>query len=90
MIFVKSSFNPNLTYVREFQEGALLEPPHANHYDIEYRIGSQKLALNSSYLFNTQIPSLLARLALDGDFSEIDDNFYNTVGYYDQEIEDDH
>lgn len=89
MIYVKSSFNPNLTYVREFQDGALLEVPHDANNKQPYRIGSEVTAIKTEYLFNSQLPSMLARLALGGNATEMNDNFYNVVGYYDQEMEED-
>lgn len=87
MIYVKSSFNANLTYVREFENGALLEVPHLTPHSVQYQIGSQITNMSSSYLFNNQIPSMLARLALDNDYTELTNNFYNVVGYFDNEIQ---
>jgi hypothetical protein len=69
MIFVKSSFNPNLTYVKEFSSGALLQSSLPDNDTTDYQVGSQTVTMSRYYIFNTQIPSMLGRLAMNGNFS---------------------
>lgn len=66
MIYSKSSFNPNATYIRQFDNGRLMETSSF--------LGKQTFAYktflgdiideNKFYMFNVQIPSTLDRILL--------------------------
>jgi hypothetical protein len=49
----------------------------------DYQLGTKTAHLNLFYIFTTQVPSMLGRLALIGDFQEMNDNFYQIVENFD-------
>lgn len=64
MIYLKSIFNPNVTYVGQFVNGNLLEnEPYLFQESLNYTTFlGDKILLNKYYLFNTQVPATLQRL----------------------------
>lgn len=66
MIYAKSSFNPNATYIREFDNGRLMEVSSFlgnENFDYKTYLGDT-IAQNRFYMFNIQIPSTLDRILM--------------------------
>jgi hypothetical protein len=64
MIYLKSIFNPNASYVGQFVNGNLLEnEPYLFTQSLNYTTFlGDIILLNKYYLFNTQVPATLQRL----------------------------
>ena len=66
MIYAKSSFNPNATYIREFDNGRLMEVSKflgKENFDYKTYLGDT-ISENRFYMFNIQIPSTLDRILM--------------------------
>lgn len=66
MIYAKSSFNPNKTYIREFDNGRLMEvSSYLRSQDFDYvTYLGDTVVENRFYMFNIQIPSTLDRILM--------------------------
>lgn len=66
MIYAKSSFNPNATYIREFDNGRLMEvSTFLGNQNFNYKTFlSDTIVENRFYMFNIQIPSTLDRILM--------------------------
>lgn len=60
-IYAKTVFNPNASYVSEFDNGKLFEPsPYLYYLPFTYMsYRDVSLPMNQYYLFNSQIPATL-------------------------------
>lgn len=66
MIYAKSSFNPNKTYIREFDNARLMEVSTflgSQNFDYVTYLGDT-ISENRFYMFNIQIPSTLDRVLM--------------------------
>jgi hypothetical protein len=66
MIYAKSSFNPNLTYINEFNDGMLMEASSflgSENFSYMTYLGDV-ISENKFYMFNVQIPSTLDRIMM--------------------------
>jgi hypothetical protein len=69
MIYAKSSFNPNKTYIREFDNANLMEVSEflgGQVFDYKTYLGDT-ISENRFYMFNIQIPSTLDRILMAPD-----------------------
>jgi len=66
MIYAKSSFNPNATYIREFDNGKLMEvSTFLGNQNFNYKTFlGDTIVENRFYMFNIQIPSTLDRILM--------------------------
>lgn len=66
MIYAKSAFNPNKTYIREFDNAKLMEASNflgEETFDYKTYLGDT-IKENRFYMFNIQIPSTLDRILM--------------------------
>jgi hypothetical protein len=66
MIYAKSTFNPNKTYIREFDNAEMMEVSNflgEQTFDFKTYLGDI-IAENRFYMFNIQIPSTLDRILM--------------------------
>ncbi len=66
MIYAKSAFNPNKTYIREFDNARLMEASNflgEQTFDYKTYLGDT-ISENRFYMFNIQIPSTLDRILM--------------------------
>lgn len=64
MIYLKSVFNPNSTYINQFLNGNLLESQdylYTQYFNYTTFLGDV-ISENKYYMFNTQLPATLQRL----------------------------
>ena len=89
MIFAKSSFNPNISYINVFNNGNLMEYSDWMENNTINFISADNVPINMSlfYLFNVQIPSSLDKLVLTNNYTEMNYNFAKIVNLFDQRIE---
>jgi hypothetical protein len=89
MIFAKSSFNPNISYINVFNNGNLMEYSDWMENNTINFISADNVPINMSlfYLFNVQIPSSLDKLVLTNNYTEMNSNFAKIVNLFDHRID---
>lgn len=68
MVFLKNSFNPNLTYVKMIRIDLNLTELWMTKEYFNYKMSGDYYKFSDFYLFNTQVPAMLGRLALTSNF----------------------